>query len=395
MNALRAIRLMAGLLAVGLTAGAWAADEITGFTVLDVQNECTATTTDGKKEKAEKGKAYTFGTTLETGRNSTADLQFSEGNVFRLLARTRLVIAQDVRDLKLKKINLTLETGSVKLDLDKFPPDHKLQVETPTAVCGAVGTRFAVSFEYDTNEVQAKALAATRKASFACEQGATTLCSKTIVKGKEQLGQSFNVARMEAGSALQATIHEGLENTFADITVNRGKLTFDVGGKGGNSFVAEPVADDKPSRFVCALEKAGDKVKTAAIEVKNGKVDSVATSSGFLGLGKKTELTSLTSESGAVLVQDQAVMTPPAGNPEIKENLSGYLTAAENEGQLHSKYTDLQRSGQQAAAAAMFPQVQDAATKATLLRSQLVTQRTIKLMQTLRNVSQRPRLPPR
>ena len=73
------------------------------------------------------------------------DLQFSQDNTFRLLARTTLMVTQGVRNPKLKVIQLT--QGSVDLKLDDYPPDLKFQVETPSAICGAVGTRFSVSFE--------------------------------------------------------------------------------------------------------------------------------------------------------------------------------------------------------------------------------------------------------
>ena len=101
-----------------------------------------------------------FGTTIKTGRRTTVDLSFSEGNTFRILARTKIKITENARDPRLKVLHVS--AGSVEMKLDKYPEGHKLQVETPTAVCGVVGTRFIVSFESHRKILVMKMVAVTK-----------------------------------------------------------------------------------------------------------------------------------------------------------------------------------------------------------------------------------------
>jgi hypothetical protein len=118
------------------------AEDIKGFTPINQEGDCTINSGSGFLP-ASIGKLYPFGNNAKTGRNSFLDLEFSDGNTFRLLARTSVTITENAKDPKLKVIQLT--KGTVDLKLDNFPADHKLQVETPTASCGAVGARAIVA----------------------------------------------------------------------------------------------------------------------------------------------------------------------------------------------------------------------------------------------------------
>lgn len=365
--------------AASLLAGRARAQAITGFSVVQQKGQCSVV--EGKKKTPiATGKEYAFGTTVMTGRNSWADLKFSEGNTFHLLARTRITIAQDIKHPKLKI--LRVDSGSVAIKLDKFPKDHSLQVETPTAVCGAVGTRFNVSFEYSADENAAPKLAGKRENSFSCDEGEVFVSSRFSVDAKPVVGGTLNVASLKAGSGLTATIHEGKENTYTDIAVNRGRLTFQYGGSKGNSFSMAPQEDGKPSRFVCALEKSGKDVTLAALEVKSGTVENTKKGRFFV----PDTVTAITQADGPVIINKQEVRKPKEPTPIIGQ----YIAAAQDEGQLHSQLVEAKKVGDPIQIQALGVQVDAAAKKATTLRRSLVAVQTIRLLRQIRNRTRPP-----
>ena len=139
------VRLALGLVYIGIALRSQAA-EITTFLAVSKKGNCTVR--EPKKEQEEELRIdtpYPFGATLKTGRKSWALIQFSKNNRFRLLPRTRLVITLNVRNPKFKRIKLA--RGTVEVTLDSFPEGHTFDVETPSAVCGAVGTRFSVGYD--------------------------------------------------------------------------------------------------------------------------------------------------------------------------------------------------------------------------------------------------------
>lgn len=87
---------------------------------------------------------------------------------------------------------LKLNDGSVDLDLQKLE-GGKVEVETPTAVCGAVGTRFTVD---------------ARSGRFAVSEGSISASSK---------GDATFVARRVSGTF---TLQPGRENAFVDAQVS-------------------------------------------------------------------------------------------------------------------------------------------------------------------------------
>lgn len=370
------------------------AQDITGFTALEVRGRCQVIQ-DGSTAPLEIGKIYPFGTTLETERRSMAKLQFSNDNVFQLLARTRLTITEDANNPKLKI--LQLQKGQVDLTLDQFPDDHELQVETPTAVCGAVGTRFVVSFEQEETADGQAITSQRRQSSFSCDKGEVFVASRFSVGGTETTGDTMDVPSMTAGSALVATIHEGLENSYTDITVNRGSLTFEYGGDAANTFLVEPTNEDEPTRFICALEKSDSAVDMAALEVTNGSITNQRPKRflGFIPAG--TEETAVSADDGPVVVKDQKVLKeePPEEDEEIDEserNLTArYLAAAKTEGELHSEWIDVTSTGR--AAPQLEERVKEAAAEATSLRDQLTTLRRLRTLSLIRRSGARSARP--
>lgn len=96
-----------------------------------------------KPVAAEEGKAYPYGTKVQTGRKSSLVIEFSKGNECRVLANADLTVTEDVKDKKLKTVKLN--GGKIEVTLEKaFKENNGLNVETPSAICGAIGCRFDV-----------------------------------------------------------------------------------------------------------------------------------------------------------------------------------------------------------------------------------------------------------
>ncbi len=347
------------------------------FTVLKTQNDC--------RYKAEKGykpvkpeTAYPFGTVLKTGRRSTMDLELSPGNTFRLMPRSKLAVNADTRNPKLKV--LKLEQGTVKLKLDKFPKGQKLQVETPTAVCGALGTRFTVSFEAAAEAEKAVAQKGSRKNAVTCSEGSISVASRFKVKDLPAEGATFNAPVVEKGTEIVAVIHEGKENSYTDITVKRGALNIEYGVAKGAKLSVKP-EKDKPARFVCALEKSDSAVAGAALAVKSGAVTHSARK-GFVF--KKDVNTVVDAADGAVVLHNESVLQAPKETTTAAD----YLAAARTEGELHSKLVDKELAG--TAAKADEEALTAAAAKATGLRQKLFAKRSLKMLQQIRRASRRP-----
>jgi hypothetical protein len=370
-------RCLTTIALMGLSLSA-AAEAITGFRTLKVTGQCLVK---GPGEDdfvdAQNLTSYPFGSTLKTGRNSNMLLEFSEGNTFQLLPRTTLVLNEDTRNPKLKV--LRLQGGSVSLQLDDFPKDHKLEVETPSAICGAVGTRFVVSFdEAETSPGEQQP----GRNSFACTEGKVQVASRFKIDDEEVTGKTFSVPEVEAGTAIVAFIHEGLENTYTDVTVNRGALAFQYGDSKDNTFKVN-ATDDAPTRFVCALEKTAKSVDMVALDVRRGEVKRET--SRFL-IGSKTD--TVTPANGAVLVAGKDVLEP---TEDAEEDAVGeYLTKAKAEGELHSKLVQLEIEGGDPVVIQDTRQALVVAAKAaTEARERLRSKRIRKTMDTIRRGSSR------
>lgn len=369
---------MAACMAV-LMSGAARAD-IGGFTAIEITGRCQAKAP-GQAEFAPvvKGQEYDFGTMVTTSRNSALVLEFSTGNTFQLLARTKLIIAEDTRDPKLKI--LKLREGTVNLTLDDFPKDHKLQVETPTAVCGAVGTRFVVSFDDDD--------ASKAKNSFSCDKGEVFVASRFEFDDDQPvLRRTLDVPSVKAGSALVAVIHQGLENSYTDVTVNRGKLTFDYGGKAGKLRVSPD--EGKSARFICSLEKSEGDVDMMALKVEDGEVENVRTTRRF-GFGAEKEEIDTVSDGATVVIQKSEVKEPKKA--EDMGAVEAYLDAAREEGEAHTEWVEMKLDdAPKAAIDAQEVKVKTAAAKASKLRRQLMAKRMRKLTGQIRRAANRSQM---
>jgi hypothetical protein len=325
--------------------------------------------TDGGYVPAKIGEIYAFGTIVKTASSSTVDLELSPGNTFRLMARSKLAITEDGKNPKLKI--LKLDKGTVSITLDKFPKDHRLEVETPTAVCGALGTRFKISFEDDDDEKVADAKTGGRENKISCEKGEIYAASRFTIKGITGR-KSMDVPKMGAGTEMIAKVHEGLENSYTDVSVTRGSLTIDYGVKKGGSFKLQ-AEEKKPARFVMAFEKSNDEITSAVAEVKSGDV-KYRRKSGF-----SMKLDDIAADSGPVLVADAKIM---AAGPA--KEVGQYLAAAKVEAEMHSTLVATGKDPEKS------EELKAAAKKATDLRKQLLTKRVNKMLQQIRRGARRP-----
>ena len=98
--------------------------DIQGFTPIKKIGDCRIKSEYGY-DVIVLGTIYEFNRTVKTGRKSLLDLEFSDGNSFRLLARSTITITEDVQNPKLKILQVS--QGSIDVRLDEFPADHKLQ----------------------------------------------------------------------------------------------------------------------------------------------------------------------------------------------------------------------------------------------------------------------------
>lgn len=105
----------------------------------------------GKKQfKAFKNMAFTQGDTIFTGTKSSAVLHVDTDKQVDISANTELVIKELVKSFKARsgKTNLTLSKGKVKVKISKkLNGKSKLDVQTPNAIMGVMGTEFYVYYD--------------------------------------------------------------------------------------------------------------------------------------------------------------------------------------------------------------------------------------------------------
>lgn len=204
---------------------------------------------------------------------------FDENNRFRLLPKTEVEIRTTSMSGGFRKVvDLKLTKGKVDAQLDKFPENHQFKVQTPTAVCGAVGTQFEV--EYDGG----------LQNTFQCDKG-------TIFAESTQDG-SFKIPKIQKGQSLSATVEPGKENSYARLTAKGGSLEAAFGSE-KNQF---EIPSDKAVRVAQERDSGADQV---AVKVHGGK--------------------------GYIL--DGGEAHDVSGDAKLSKLLSEYLDLAENEGE--------------------------------------------------------------
>jgi hypothetical protein len=189
---------------------------------------------------------------------------FSPGNEFRLLPRSEVQITgQGDAGGRFRRV-LKLNDGSVELDLQKLE-GSKVEVETPTAICGAVGTRFTVDAVRGQFNVMEGRISASAKGDstfsaqsvagvFSLQPGRENAFVEAHVTGNFQInGRSY------AGSGIRVEVAKARGATgTAAVRVVGGNL----GGTGPGSFIMEgatlaPVTPERAALHGQYLAAAG------------------------------------------------------------------------------------------------------------------------------------------
>ena len=176
------------------------------FQLLKITGTCEAKLPIARDlDAAIEGKLYPYGTTLKTGRNSSAILRLSSGNGCRVFAKTTIVITESPSSSKTKI--LKLDAGSVQVVLEPgFRKNNELKVETPSAICGAVGCDFTVEY-YLVGDLK------------------TTIV--TCVEGEVSIDKTlFSLSGVTEDE--QLTVAESPDGTFVRIKVVKGNVAAEV-----------------------------------------------------------------------------------------------------------------------------------------------------------------------
>ncbi len=173
------------------------------FRVMKISGDCEVKPAGARKFiKAQEGKAYAYGTTVRTGRKSSALIQLSAGNECRVLAKAELTMSDGITNPKLKVIHLT--EGKIEVELEEMLTENtgnSLNVETATAVCGAIGTKFSCEAhkEQDINVVV-----------FIVTHGSTTIFGMNYAIDQVSAGTALSVSGDDAGSFTRIKTLKGM-----------------------------------------------------------------------------------------------------------------------------------------------------------------------------------------
>jgi len=342
------------------------------FKVLKFDGKCEVKSKDGRYGDV-KAQEYPFGVTLKTGRLSFILVELSPGNTFQMLAGTTMMIDRSTNDPRLKR--LRMKEGGVSLLLDKWPKDHRLEVETPSAICGAVGTRFVVSVEPVVQEGGKDRYA---RQSFNCLEGIIDLRSQFSFADATTTGAGLEAAAIPEQTSVAGYIHEGMQNTYVDLTVNRGALGFTFGGQ--QSFVTD--AEQGITRFVCAFEKSEEDVDLIAMKVEAGAVTKRV--SKIFGRSEHK----ISAIDRPVMIRKKELLaynSQAAGSP-----VEDYIAAAREEGIMQAEIRHLMdNDGDKAIIQNKRTRLRAQADKASELREKLKTQRVLRGMRSLRHGNRR------
>ncbi len=327
-----------------------AAPDITGFKVLDVSDPSASIRSDEKSPygKVEIGKTYAFPAGIKTVR-AQMTIEFSAGNKARILPQTVVNLSSET----LKHPRIKLVGGTVALELDAFPKDHSLEVATPSAVCGHVGTDFEVSAKIEGAQ------------AFKCSKG------EIFVNAT-----GFKISKLGIGSEVATTEHTGKENSYCDAHINIPK---------GSAFKIKMA--DAAKDFTGAAA-SGFKI------ARNKATDLHVVS--FADENLKTDKDQPVAKAGTAFVID---------GDEFKEHADAlpYLDAAQKEGQLHTQLIALEPKLAEAPPAdlaaleiqriALEKERDEAAAAATKLAKKMAATRknVVKAIQGVRGAPNRPR----
>jgi len=240
-------------------------------------------------------------------------VEFSPQNVFRLLPRSEVQISgTGAANSKFRRI-IKLNAGKVDLELKNLQ-GSRVEVETPTAICGAVGTAFTVNADQGHFSIREGAIFANAK-------------SDSGFKGERVSGEF--------------TLAPGRENAYSEVKVSG---TFSLNG-----------AKVSNGKVHATLAKARGGEGQAALQLHSGSLG---------GTG-----------SGTYLMNKGAL--EPVTDANLKKVHSQYLQATQSEGSLNLQKEGL-RARNQKVPDTLEQELRAAAKRASELRKQLFLRRVIR-----------------
>lgn len=190
------------------------------FKVKKITGKCKICLPDAAKFlAAEDGKAYPYGSKIKTGRKSSLVIEFSEGNECRVLANATLAVTEDTKDKKLKTVEL--DAGKIEVTLEEgFRKNNGLNVETATAICGAIGCKYNVH--------------AQRKRDLDI---VVIVCTEGSINAH---GLGFKIPLMKGGNAV--SISRSRDKVFTRVKNIKGTFIITITGSDGKPKDVEVIA---------------------------------------------------------------------------------------------------------------------------------------------------------
>jgi hypothetical protein len=268
--------LSGGLFASAVFAAAsFGSENIETFTVDKIQGKsCQIRPKDGEYQTAKAGETYTVGSSGKTGGGSWLTIVFDKDHRFNLLPNAEVLINRETKSAKFREagnVILSLKKGGIKVD--EKSKDYSLKVQTPTAVCGAVGTSYSVQ-------------TIGTKTIFSCTEGEIKAASEEDNSFETSLGEN---------QGLTAETIPGKENSFTRISNPQGKpevafASGDAAELGGGTEIE------------FAQEKVRNSNRPVAIRINKGSVDGNKSGRYVIDDGKFVDASK--KEDGVALVDD-------------------------------------------------------------------------------------------
>jgi hypothetical protein len=269
---------------------------------------------------AKEGGVHTAGSAGKTGGGSVITLAFDAKNRFRILPKTEVVISSSTKDAKFRKvISVAMSDGEVEAELDELPSDYEFKVQTPTAVCGAVGTRFSVNTDGG------------RRNTFSTDKGSTYAASRE--------DGSFYASSIKAGQTLEADVAPGKENSYTQLKVEGGKMPVAFGSRSKTLEVSG-------GSVVSAAQAKTDSTDEVALKVNKGSVGGEGAGR-YIVRGGKVEDVSGDDRSG--MVDDYVQLAEEEGS--LKAKLARAKARGASESEIERLENDLDQAADDATAA--------------------------------------------
>lgn len=212
-------------------------------------------------------KAYPAGSAAKTSATGPMRLQFDPKNIFRLLPGAEIIIRAPREEGKLRRVALELKSGQVDLTLDQVPKSYQIEVRTPTAICGAVGTSFSVSYLPGIGLNQ----------KFACSRGSVYAHARD---------DAFAINRLSAGKTVNAQVLPGKENSANSLHLPSG-VTVNIANSASSS---QAFATSGATRMDVAKDIKSK--NQALIVVRSGKAGNLSAGAYLMEGGSTTPVSS-------------------------------------------------------------------------------------------------------